>query len=213
MFPVPRKTIARLSVYRRILTQMLVENCTYARSQDIAEHAQVTSAQVRRDIMTLGFKGIPNKGYEVRKLLESISVFMDAPEREEVALVGVGNLGRALLAYLVNRRPNLHLCAAFDVNPDLHGQIIHGCKCHDIKNMEEVMAEASIKVAVLTVPAKVAQEMAAKLVQCKVKGILNFVPVRLQVPDWVYVEDMDISASLERASFFARMRNGKRGIE
>lgn len=207
MVPVPRKTIARLSVYRRILTQMLATDCAFVRSQDIAEHAQVTSAQVRRDIMTLGFKGIPNKGYGVQKLLESISAFMDAPEREEVALVGVGNLGRALLAYLVNRRPNLHLCAAFDVNPDLHGQIIHGCKCYDIKEMEEVMAEASIKVAVLTVPANVAQEMAAKLERCKVKGILNFAPVRLQVPDWIYVEDIDISASLERVSFFARIKN------
>ncbi|HPY90046.1 MAG TPA: hypothetical protein PLT23_04910, partial [Lentisphaeria bacterium] len=129
-----------------------------------------------------------------------------APEREEVALVGVGNLGRALLAYLVGRRPNLILRAAFDNDPAKDGLVINGCPCYDVSRMADVIAAFKIKIAVLAVPAAVAQDVAEKLIAYGVKGILNFVPVRLHLPTPVHVEDIDISSSLERVSFFARAK-------
>ncbi|MGI6355924.1 MAG: redox-sensing transcriptional repressor Rex [Lentisphaerae bacterium] len=203
---VPEKTVARLCLYRRILMQMLPEGRRFVRSHDIAALARVTSAQVRRDIMALGYKGLPGKGYGVQELLDSMSLFIDAPEREEVALVGVGNLGRALLAYLVGRRPNLTLRAAFDIDPAKDGLVINGCPCYNVNRMAAIIAAFKIRIAVLAVPAAVAQDVAEKLIACGVKGILNFVPVRLHVPDSVHVEDMDISSSLERVAFFARAK-------
>ena len=206
MRAVPEKTVARLCLYRRILMLMLPEGRHFVRSHEIAARARVTSAQVRRDIMALGYKGLPSKGYGVQELLDSISLFLDAPEHEEIALVGVGNLGRALLAYLVGRRPNLNLRAAFDIDPDKDGLVINGCPCYDVNRMAAIIAGFKIRIAVLAVPAAVAQSMAEELIACGVKGILNFVPVRLHVPDSVHVEDMDISSSLERVSFFARVK-------
>jgi redox-sensing transcriptional repressor len=202
---VPEKTVARLCLYRRILMLMLPEGRRFVRSHEIAARARVTSAQVRRDIMALGYKGLPSKGYGVQALLDSISQFLDAPECEDIALVGVGNLGRALLAYLAGRRPNLNLRAAFDIDPGKHGLVINDCPCYDIHRMAGIIKEHNIRIAVLAVPAAVAQNMAEQLVRCGVRGILNFVPVRLHVPDSVYVEEMDISSSLERVAFYARV--------
>ena len=201
---VPEKTVARLCLYRRILMQMLPDGRRFVRSHDIAAQARVTPAQVRRDIMALGYKGLPGKGYGVQELLDSMSLFIDAPEREEVALVGVGNLGRRAAYLVVGRR--ISSCGRVDNDPVKDGLVINGCPCYDVSRMADVIAAFKIKIAVLAVPAAVAQDVAEKLIAYGVKGILNFVPVRLHLPTPVHVEDIDISSSLERVSFFARAK-------
>lgn len=201
---IPERTVARLCLYRRILLMLLPEGREYVRSQELATLARGSSAQVRRDIMSLGYAGLPSKGYRVHELLASIGELLDAPEVESVALIGLGKLGHALLSYLVGRRPNLIIRAAFDSNPALQGCNIGGCPCYDTEAMESVLSNFNIRTAILAVPAGAAQAVAERLSACGIRSILNFAPIRLNLPEDIYIEDMDISASLERAAFYAR---------
>jgi len=173
-------------------------------SHQLAHLAGVTPAQVRRDLMAIGYSGTTKRGYEVPEMVESIGQFLDASHGQGVALVGVGNLGRAILAYFAGRRPNLAIVAAFDNDPYKVNRVIHGCHCHGLDDVSRVVREQDIKVAILTVPASVAQAVADSLVSAGVRGILNFAPTRLRVPPHTYVEDIDMTMSLEKVAFFAR---------
>ena len=199
------KPIGRLSLYRRLLNSLLQDGEESICSHDLGAKAGVSAAQVRRDIMNIGYSGNPNRGYDVAKLVDSIGNFLDAPEGQKVALVGVGNLGRAILAFFSGRRPKLSIVAAFDNDPEKIGQLIKGCRCYSIKSLGKVTRESKIKIATLCVPAKSAHEVTDILVQAGIKGILNFTPVPLHVPDNLYVEDIDMTTSLEKVAYFARI--------
>jgi redox-sensing transcriptional repressor len=198
------KTIGRLSLYRRILGAMVAEGTRSVFSHQLANMAGCTAAQVRRDIMELGYSGTPVKGYDVARLAESIQQFLDAPGGQGVALVGVGNLGKALLAYFAGRRPSLKIVAAFDIDPYKVNRVIHGCRSYPMESLPEVVGACGIAVGIIAVPAGAAQEAAEALVRAGIRGILNFAPVRLRVSPRVYVRDMDMTISLETVAFFAR---------
>ena len=200
----PNRMVERLVVYRRHLRQWLGEGRMRVYSHDLAKLEDVTPAQVRRDLMTIGYTGSPAKGYEVEGLIEHISTLLDAGSIGGFALVGAGHLGRAILDYLARRHPEYQV-VAFDVNPEKAGRITHGCRCYLIDELETVLAEHPMRVGVITVPAEAAQDVATRLVAAGVRGLLNFAPVRLQVPDSVVVEDADIALLLEKVAFFARM--------
>jgi len=121
-----------------------------------------------------------------------------------LALVGVGNLGRAMLAYFQGRRPRLSIVAAFDSDPAKYGRVIQGCRCYSLDQMEEIVRDARITVGVITVPASEAQRIANRLVSSGVTGIINYAPVPLWAPPHVYVEDIDMTMSLEKVAYFAR---------
>jgi redox-sensing transcriptional repressor len=198
------KTIGRLSLYRRLLHGLMADGVANTFSHQLAHMAGVTPAQVRRDLMAIGYSGTTKRGYEVPEMVESIGQFLDASHGQGVALIGVGNLGRAILAYFAGRRPNLAIVAAFDNDPYKVNRVIHGCHCHSLEDVSKVVREQDIKVAILTVPASVAQAVADSLVSAGVRGILNFAPARLRVPPHTYVEDIDMTMSLEKVAFFAR---------
>ncbi len=198
------RTVGRLSLYRRLLSHLLQEKVRSVFSHRLAEAAGVTAAQVRRDMMVVGYNGIPTKGYDVESLIESIGQFLDAPDPEAVALVGVGNLGRAILSYFDGRRPNLKIVAAFDNDPSKAGQVISGCRCYAVRQIPEVFAENEIATVIITVPADQAQEVCDLLVDAGAKGILNFAPVGLRVPAYIHVENVDMTTSLEKAAYFGR---------
>lgn len=198
------KTIGRLSLYRRLLNRLLTEGKRNVYSHELARMAGGTAAQVRRDLMSVGYSGSPTRGYDVRQLADSIGSFLDAPTPQGAALVGIGNLGRALMAYFAGRRPRLSIVAAFDSDPAKANRVIHGCRCYAVEDMARVVKELGIKVAVITVPAAQAQAVADTLVEAGVKGILNFAPVPLTAGPGVYVEDIDMTMSLEKVAYFAR---------
>ena len=198
------KTIGRLSLYRRLLNRLLAEGARNVYSHQLAVIAGVTPAQVRRDIMSIGYSGNPNRGYDVADLVESIGQSLDDPAGQRAALVGTGNLGRALLTYFSGRRPKLSIVAAFDTDPLKFDRVIQGCRCHDAARIPEVVKEQDITVGVITVPAAAAQNVATTLVRAGITGILNFAPVRLAVPAGVYVEDIDLTMALEKVAYFAR---------
>ena len=207
------KTIGRLSLYRRVLYGLLAEGERNLFSHQLATLVGSTAAQVRRDMMAVGYTGSPTRGYDIHELTESIGHFLDEPEGQGVALVGVGNLGRAILAYFSGRRPKLTIEAAFDKDPAKVNRVIHGCRCYPLEEAASVVRERRILIGIVTVPAEHAQGVADKLCQAGVYGLVNFAPVRLWTPANVYVEDIDMTMSLEKVAFFARERaQEKKGI-
>ena len=200
------KTIGRLSRYRRLLKELLDKGETHIFSHELARLAAGTPAQVRRDLMAIGCTGSPAKGYEVRALFADLESYMAPSECRGFVLVGVGNMGRAMLSYFVGRDSEFTVVAAFDVDPERTNRVIHGCRCYPLERLGEVVAETRAKVAIVTVPADAAQSVADALVRTGVVGIINFAPTRLWVPDGVYVESVDVTMRLERAAFFACQR-------
>lgn len=198
------KVVARMSRYRRLLLNLLHDKTEAVYSHELARLCGSTAPQVRKDLVTIRCSGCPAKGYNVRELLEQIQEFLDAPDGQQVALVGVGNLGRAILGYFAGRRLHLNIAAAFDRDPEKVDRVVHGCRCHHLDELASIVREKRIDVAILAVPAAAAQELADQLVLAGVRGILNFVPVPLRVPRGVYVEDADMTSSLECVAFFAR---------
>jgi len=198
------RTVGRLSLYRRLLYGLIEAKAENVYSHDLARIAGVTAAQVRRDIMALGHSGSPVHGYNVRDLIDAIGLVLDAEGGQCAALVGVGNLGRAIIAYFASRRPRLGIVAGFDSDPGKVDRVIHGCHCYPVAELGRVVREHGVGVGIVTVPAEQAQQVAELLVAAGVRGLLNFAPVRLTVSPEVYVEDVDITTSLERVAYFAR---------
>jgi redox-sensing transcriptional repressor len=207
------RVIGRLGLYRRLLAGLREEGAAYVFSHDLAARASVTAAQVRRDMMVLGYTGNPAKGYEVASLGESISQFLDAPDGQNAALVGIGNLGRALLAFFARRRTKLQIVAAFDRDPEKTNRVMHGYRCYSVEDMALVIGESHIDVGIITVPAGDAQPVAEAMVEAGVRGLLNFAPVKLRMPPGVYVEDIDMTVSLERVAFMARAGGSQTPLE
>jgi len=205
MGKLPESVIERLSAYRRLLEGAALDLPRTIFSHELGSMAGATAAQVRRDLMTIGVGGNPARGYEIERLLGRIGEILDPHPADAVVLVGTGQIGRALLAYFARRRPDIRFVAAFDRAPELVGRILHGCPVHAAKDMEGILRELRPRAGVVAVPRDAAQDVAEHLVGAGVRGILNFAPVRLRVPEGVYVEDVDIATSVEKVLFFARL--------
>ncbi len=201
---VPYRTIGRLTLYWRTLRDLASEGKNYIYSHDLASKSRVTAAQVRRDLMVLGYSGTPARGYDVNKLREHIELFVFPGEEQRAIIAGVGNIGRALLKFFLGRRPTLKIVASLEVNPEKFGRMIHGCPCHSIEEAVKVIREQCITVGIIAVPDKEAQYVADVFVDAGIRGILNFARTPLSVPAGVYVEDIDLAMSMDRVAFFAR---------
>jgi redox-sensing transcriptional repressor len=198
------RSVERLSIYRRALLQGRQDFGPSVYSHQLAHACQLTAAQVRRDLMAIGYSGNPNSGYDVKRLLTSLAAFLDPQETRAVAIVGMGYLGRAIAAFLANRSPKIHLVAAFDVDLDKIGLSFSDVHCYSVRQMPEVIEEKGIDVAIITVPVEQAQQAAEHLVAAGVTGILNFAPVCLRMHERIHVENIDMTVALEKVAFFAR---------
>ncbi len=201
------RSVGRLSVYRRFLAEIDRRGQRQVYSHELAGLAQTTPAQVRRDLMNVGGTGTPSKGYSVPDLLQNLAAYLDAEQRETIALVGIGYLGRALLGHFAGRHPKLHIAAAFDVDPGKTDGMIHGCPCYHLQQLGEITREQNIHLGIIAVPADAAQQVAEKMRECDIRAILNFSPGRLNLPAGIYVEDIDVTVAIERMAFFARRKN------
>jgi redox-sensing transcriptional repressor len=198
------KTIGRLILYWRILRDLLAQNKTQIHSHELAAQAKLTAAQVRRDLMTLGYSGTPARGYDVVGLKEHIEKFIFPTKEQRAVLAGVGNLGRALLKFFQGRRPNLRIVASLETNPEKFGGMIQGCPCYSIEEATRIIREQEITVGIIAVPDSEAQYVADVFVKAGIRGILNFARTPLHVPSGIYVEDVDLAMSLDRVAYFAR---------
>lgn len=204
MTRIPPRTVGRLSLYRRLLDRLHAEKRQFVYSHDLAHMAGVTAAQVRRDLMVLGSAGSANRGYQVEALITGIDELLDSPEGQKMAIAGVGNLGRAVLAYFSGRRPKLSIAAAFDTDETKVGRVIMGCRIYPLTDLERIVRTEGISVGIVAVPAAAAQGVAEALVRAGVRGIMNFAPVPLKLPAMVHVEELDITTSIEKVAYYAK---------
>ncbi|MCX6550334.1 MAG: redox-sensing transcriptional repressor Rex [Acidobacteria bacterium] len=200
---IPVNTIGRLSLYRRLLLDLAASGLRQIYSHQLAALAVSTPAQVRRDLMTIGCSGSPRRGYAIEELIEAVNTVLARSVETSVALVGVGNLGRAILAYYTNRQPWVRFVAAFDTDEDKVNRIINGCRVYAMGRAEDILAQEGIRAAALAVPAREAQSVADRLVLAGIKSFLNFAPVRLHVPTGIFVDDMDMTTALDRVAYYA----------
>lgn len=201
--PYSEPAIERLSRYRRMLERRDEDPNARVFSHELAGLSGASAAQVRRDLMSLSVQGSPRHGYAVSELVEAIGRHLDGPDGQRIALVGLGRLGRAVLAYFVTGRGGLSIVAGFDRNPKKIGRVIEGCRAYDLDELPNVVREERVTMGILTVPAHAAQEAADTLIGSGVVSLVNFSPVSLRVPDHVFVEEIDITTALEKAAFYA----------
>jgi len=201
----PEKTIERLSEYRRTLHRCLDEGKTHIFSHELAGMHNITAVQVRRDIMFIGYASQGRKGYDIQALIGVIAGIMDPSDVLNLAVVGYGNLGKAISSYLVNERPKLRIVAAFDIDPKKIGASTSVVECYSVDRLREIIFSKNISLALLSVPADAAQQMAKALVSSGIKGILNFTTVNLSVPSEVYLEEFDMITSLEKVAYFVKI--------
>lgn len=200
----PGKTVERLSEYRRTLLECLKEKKNFIFSHELAARLHITAVQVRRDLMLIGYSSVQRKGYDVKELIETIGDIIDSAEGLNVAIVGIGNLGRALAAYFKGKRSKLNLVASFDTDPQKINKVVAGVKCYPHNEMEKILKELDIRVAIITVPPAYAKETADELVRNGIKGILNFTTVSVTVPSWVFLEEYDMITSIEKVAYFVK---------
>jgi redox-sensing transcriptional repressor len=200
----PGKTVERLSKYRRALLSVLNSGKEHIFSHEIAGLLHITPVQVRRDLMLIGYSGTLRKGYEVKELIEKIGVIIDTDTGQKVAVVGLGNLGRALVRYFKGKRTKLSIVAAFDTNPDKINSQYEGVHCYNLNSLGEIIQKENITIAILTVPVEEAIGVADQLMQSGIKGILNYTSKALNVPDGIYLEEYDMVTSLEKVAFFVK---------
>ncbi len=211
MKQLPEKTIERLILYRRLLMGLNPIEKVSIFSHELASMTGFSSAQIRRDLMAIGYSGSPVKGYDVKRLYESLSDFIDAPDMQNVAIIGLGQLGRAIVNYFRGRRQKLEITAAFDKDPAKIGRVVNGVRCYSIDNLEKILREKGIDVAILAIPEEQAQSIGERLVQAGVKGVLNYAPIQLHLPNTIYVENRDMIMAVEKVAYFSR-QNSEEGF-
>ena len=200
----PAKTVERLSEYRRTLLECLNEKKDFIFSHELAARLHITAVQVRRDLMLIGYSSVQRKGYDVKELIDTIGDIIDSPESLNIAIIGIGNLGRAMAGYFKGKRSKLNLVASFDTDPQKINKVIAGVKCYSHNDLEKMIRELDIRIAILTVPPEYAKEVAEEAVRYGIKGILNFTTISLNVPSWVFLEEYDMITSIEKVAYFVK---------
>ncbi len=198
---IPNATISRLVTYLRILESLEERGVNRTSSEQLAEEAQVTAFQVRKDLAYFGSYGTRGVGYTVQVLKRELRQILGLNRKWGLCIVGMGRLGQALADY-PGFGETFELRAFFDVDPEKVGQRIRGIEVQHLNDLARTVAEQHIEVGLVTVPAEAAQVVADRLVEAGVRGILNFAPVVLEVPKEVAVEYVDFLAGLSRLSFF-----------
>ncbi|MGA2868040.1 MAG: redox-sensing transcriptional repressor Rex [Verrucomicrobiota bacterium] len=198
----PRKTIYRLSIYLRCLARLRENGIGTVSSEALAKAAGVKSTQLRKDLAYFGTFGTRGLGYDVSELSQKISGELGTSRLQPVVLVGVGHLGLALISYRGFEKEGFEIIAAFDTEPTRRRDKKITQPILGLDDLPKFIAEHGVKMAILSVPVAVAQEMANKLIECGVMGILNFAPIVLAVPEDVMVNNVNLAIELENLSYF-----------
>lgn len=200
---IPRKTIYRLSLYLRCLQRLRSNAIRTVSSDALAKAAGVKPTQLRKDLTYFGQFGTRGLGYDVEQLAAMITDLLGTKRLQPVILVGVGNLGRALLSYRGFEQEGFEIVAAFDLLA-AEGKQAKEIKqpLYSMETLEDIARRVGARMAILAVPATAAQEVTNRLVQCGIAGILNFAPIVLQVPEEVTVNNVNLAIELENLSYF-----------
>lgn len=206
---IPRATAKRLPIYYRYLNILLDADKTRVSSTELSEAVKVDSATIRRDFSYFGALGKRGYGYDVESLIKFFKKILNQDRLTNVALIGVGNLGHALLNFNFHQDGNVRISAAFDVNETIANTIQSGVPIYPMTDLRTQLEEQQIQVAILTVPSDVAQSVTGDAVAGGVKGILNFTPLRITVPKDVRVQNVDLTNELQTLIYFLEHYNSK----
>lgn len=201
-YKIPNATIKRLPLYYRYFQFLSDSHNQKVSSTELAKAVQVDSATIRRDFSYFGSLGKRGYGYEVEPMVEFFKKLLNQDKTSKVALVGVGNLGHALLNYNFSQTNNIKIVAAFDSDPAKIGTQINQITVYDIQDVAQHLHEQQIDVVILSVPVGRAQVVTDRLVQAHVKGILNFTPLRISTPENVRVHNVDLANELQTLIYF-----------
>ncbi len=199
--PVPKAVVSRLSLYLRELQHLVREGHQRTSSNQLGRLLGFSDAQVRKDLAYFGHFGHPGIGYRCDDLIHAIRKILGTDRDWPVAMIGTGNLGRALLGYKGFNHQGFRIVAAFDVDPQRVGATIEGVRVFHLDQLVEVTADNRIKLAMIAVPAAAAQSVADRLVAAGIEGIVNFAPVTIALPDHIRKVGVDLAIELEQLSF------------
>ncbi|MFW6323677.1 MAG: redox-sensing transcriptional repressor Rex [Desulfovibrionales bacterium] len=206
---IPRATIQRLSVYVQVLEDLLKQGDKVISSESLATACGVNPSQIRKDLAYFGEFGVRGVGYYVVDLLTAIKQSLGIDKTWNVALVGVGNLGRALLRHQVLQDRGFHIKAAFDCDPFKIGEEIAGLEVFCTRRLKEKVGELGLEIGFITTPPERAQRAANYLMEAGIKGIVNFAPARITVPEHIAVEYVDFIHNLLSVAFTVSLNQSK----
>ena len=198
---IPRATIRRLAVYVQVLESMQRNGVEVISSGPLAEACDVNASQVRKDLAYFGEFGVRGVGYNVASLIAAIKASLGVDREWRAALIGVGNLGRALLHHAEFKARGFNIVGIFDCDPVKIGEIVHGLEVHCTKDLKAMVAEQNIEIGIITTPPERAQRAAQHLMDAGITSILNFAPARIKTPDHVHVEYVDFFHHLYALAF------------
>ncbi|NQW24058.1 MAG: redox-sensing transcriptional repressor Rex [SAR202 cluster bacterium] len=199
---VPEVVISRLPQYVRILNRLLDDGIQVVSSQQLGEKLQVTPAQIRKDLSYFGRFGKQGRGYSVRDLLDRLRQILGINTHWNVAVVGVGRLGRAILSYPGFNPDGFRLVAAFDLNPKLVGEEVGGLTVRNMDELDQVVSKEKISIGIVAVPVEFTQNVVDHLVACGVKAILNYAPIAPQVREGIRIRNIDPVLSLQSMTYY-----------
>ncbi|HDE8995366.1 TPA: redox-sensing transcriptional repressor Rex [Staphylococcus aureus] len=201
---IPRATLKRLPLYYRFVSSLKSKGIDRVNSKAISDALQIDSATIRRDFSYFGELGKKGYGYNIDSLLDFFKSELSESDMIKIAIVGVGDLGKALLTYNFSIHDDMTITEAFDVKEDVIGQKIGNVIVKDNDELITTLKKEEIDVVILTTPERVAQKVADELVQAGVKGILNFTPGRINTPSDVQVHQIDLGIELQSLLFFMK---------
>lgn len=201
-FKIPDATIGRLSMYSRYLSEADEKGITTVSSQDIAQATGVTPAQVRKDLAYFGEFGTRGVGYNSRELYTYIMKILGLDKRWSIAIVGAGNLGRALSQYKGFQQRGFDIVCIFDNDPKKIGKKLANINIYPLDQLEEKVKELKIDLGIIAVPVSAAQEVADMLVGAGIRGIINFAPINVTVKENIILRRVDLAAQLEYLTYY-----------
>lgn len=205
---IPTATITRLSIYSRYLEALAQEGVKIIASDKLAQKCGINPAQIRKDLAYFGEFGIRGVGYFVKELLFEIKRILGLNKTWRMALIGIGNLGSALLAHQNFIRQGYEFAAVFDVDPAKVGRRLpSGQLIYHLDDLEQVIKDSDVEIGVIATPSGQAQQVALRLIASGIKGILNFAPIQLQVPEGLAVENVDFTVKLDNLAYHLTMGN------
>jgi len=201
--PIPEATVARLPMYLRSLLDLAESRGVMTvSSEELARLAGVNAAKVRKDLSYLGSYGTRGVGYDVEYLLYQITRELGLTQDWPTAMIGIGNLGRALASYKGFSERGFRITALFDTDENVIGEEVGGVIVRHVDELKESVAEEGLCIGIISTPPSGAQEVAEKLVDAGIKSILNFAPSHVNVPPDVNVRKVDLSVELQILSFY-----------
>lgn len=201
-FKISEAVIRRLPIYLRFLNDLSQSGIQTVSSQDLGEKLDLNPAQIRKDLAYFGEFGRKGVGYNVDYLIEKIRQILKLDQPMNVALVGTGNLGRALCNYNLYQKDNMKIVAVFDSDEEKHGQYINHLTIRPMSEMDEMVKAFDITVGIITVPAQEAQSVADQFIAAGIRGILNFAPVVLKAHQGVRIHHVDFTAELLSLAYY-----------